>query len=82
MLLAIQEGLEQPGAEEESISADIVSMRLIETLQRIAAHPRAMSFAGDLGETFRTWDALLDLIESSVGSIESKDGDQGEEQQP
>ena len=82
MLLAIQEGLEQPGAEEWSISSDIFSLRLIETLQSIAAHPRAMSFAGDLGETFRTWDALRDLIESSVGSIESKDGDQGEEQQP
>jgi regulator of protease activity HflC (stomatin/prohibitin superfamily) len=73
MLLAIQDGLDRPGIEQRDLSSDIISMRLIETLQRVASHPRTMSFAGDPDTAIEAWQTLHDLIQSSIDSMDSGD---------
>jgi hypothetical protein len=82
MLLAIQDGLDKPGAEKWSISSDIFSIRLIETLQSVAAHPRVMSFADDPAKAIEAWRALHGLIGSSVSLIESEYNEQDRKSLP
>jgi hypothetical protein len=75
MLVAITEGLEQMDGVSRLTSADIVSLRLIETLRQIAEHPRAFLRIPFPEQLIATWEQLRQLIESSAQSLPPQAGE-------
>jgi regulator of protease activity HflC (stomatin/prohibitin superfamily) len=75
MLVAITEGLEQMDGVSHLTSADIVSLRLIETLRQIAEHPHAFLRIPFPEQLIETWEQLRKLIESSAQSIPPQAGE-------
>ncbi len=62
MLLAIRDGLEDSPAGHWTPSADVVSIRLIEVLQNIAAIPPSFPSVSDPDKAIAAWEALSQLL--------------------
>lgn len=73
MLLAIQEGLERPEAEPRSLSEDILTLRLVETLRNVAAHPRAFPSIADPQKAAAMWRVINTLVTPTTDLLTSGD---------
>jgi hypothetical protein len=65
MLLAIRDGLQDPITGNWQPTADIVSIRLIEVLKKIASLPPAFPSISDPDKAIEAWQELRRLLRSS-----------------